>query len=31
MSVWAMNKDRAYRKDFKDYPKRRKSIVPFLF
>ncbi|XP_003385897.1 PREDICTED: very-long-chain enoyl-CoA reductase-like [Amphimedon queenslandica] len=31
MTVWAMNKHRAYRKEFKDYPRNRKSIVPFLF
>ena len=30
MSVWAIGKHRNYRKEFKDYPKGRKAIVPFL-
>lgn len=30
MSVWAMGKHRNYRKEFKDYPKGRKAILPFL-
>lgn len=30
MSVWALGKHRNYKKEFKDYPRGRKSIVPFL-
>ena len=30
MAVWALGKHRNYRKEFKDYPRSRKSIVPFL-
>jgi len=30
MAVWAMAKHRNYRKEFKDYPKGRKAIIPFL-
>ncbi|KAL9951670.1 hypothetical protein ACROYT_G044388 [Oculina patagonica] len=30
MSVWAIGKHRNYRREFKDYPKGRKAIVPFL-
>ena len=30
MAVWALGKHRAYKKDFSDYPKGRKAIVPFL-
>ncbi|KAM7439463.1 arrestin protein [Porites harrisoni] len=30
MAVWAIGKHRNYRKEFKDYPKGRKAIVPFL-
>lgn len=30
MSVWAIGKHRNYRKEFKDYPKGRKAIIPFL-
>lgn len=30
MSVWAVKKHRNYRKEFPDYPRSRKSIVPFL-
>ncbi|CAH3175291.1 unnamed protein product [Porites lobata] len=30
MTVWAIGKHRNYRKEFKDYPKGRKAIVPFL-
>lgn len=30
MSVWAKGKHRRYKKEFKDYPKKRKAIVPFL-
>ena len=29
MTVWALGKHRNYRKEFKDYP-RRKAIIPFL-
>ncbi|XP_033738774.1 very-long-chain enoyl-CoA reductase-like [Pecten maximus] len=30
MAVWALGKHRNYKKEFKDYPRNRKSIVPFL-
>ncbi|ELT92574.1 hypothetical protein CAPTEDRAFT_167372 [Capitella teleta] len=30
MTVWAMGKHRNYRKEFKEYPRGRKSIIPFL-
>ncbi|CAJ0960252.1 unnamed protein product, partial [Mesorhabditis belari] len=30
MTIWAQNKHRAYKQEFKDYPKGRKAIVPFL-
>ncbi len=30
MSVWALGKHRNYRRDFKEYPRSRKAIVPFL-
>ncbi|XP_073228020.1 probable very-long-chain enoyl-CoA reductase art-1 [Porites lutea] len=30
MAVWAIGKHRNYRKEFEDYPKGRKAIVPFL-
>ena len=30
MAVWALGKHRNYKKEFKDYPRGRKSIVPFL-
>lgn len=30
MLVWALGKHRAYKKDFADYPRGRKAIVPFL-
>lgn len=29
MAVWAMGKHRNYKKEFKNYP-RRKAIIPFL-
>ncbi|KAK9718927.1 Ubiquitin family [Popillia japonica] len=29
MTVWAINKHKAYKKEFKDYP-RRKAIIPFV-
>ncbi|ETN63833.1 synaptic glycoprotein sc2 [Anopheles darlingi] len=30
MTVWALGKHRNYKKEFKDYPKGRKAIIPFL-
>ncbi|XP_022169692.1 probable very-long-chain enoyl-CoA reductase art-1 [Myzus persicae] len=30
MAVWALGKHRNYNKEFSDYPKYRKSIIPFL-
>lgn len=30
MYIWAAQKHRAYKKDFPDYPKSRKIIVPFI-
>ena len=30
MSQWALKKHKRYRKEFKDYPKNRKAIIPFL-
>nr|CAG4635569.1 EOG090X097L [Artemia franciscana] len=30
MTVWALGKHRNYKKEFKDYPRNRKSIVPFV-
>ncbi|XP_063431024.1 very-long-chain enoyl-CoA reductase-like [Mytilus trossulus] len=30
MAVWAIGKHKNYKKEFKDYPRGRKSIVPFL-
>lgn len=30
MAVWAIGKHRNYRKEFKDYPKGRKAIIPFF-
>lgn len=30
MSMWALGKHRNYKKEFPDYPKQRKAIVPFL-
>ena len=30
MAVWTMAKHRNYRKEFKDYPKGRKAIFPFV-
>ncbi|KAK3090656.1 hypothetical protein FSP39_013421 [Pinctada imbricata] len=30
MAVWALGKHRNYKKEFKDYPRKRKSIIPFL-
>ncbi len=30
MTVWALKKHQRYRKDFKDYPRGRKAMFPFL-
>jgi len=30
MSVWAIGKHKQYRKEFKEYPRGRKAIIPFL-
>jgi len=30
MAVWALGKHRNYKKEFQDYPKRRKAIIPFV-
>ncbi|XP_050424214.1 probable very-long-chain enoyl-CoA reductase art-1 [Adelges cooleyi] len=30
MALWALGKHRNYKKEFPDYPKNRKSIIPFL-
>nr|CAG4643333.1 EOG090X097L [Ilyocryptus agilis] len=30
MAVWALGKHRAYKRDFKDYPRGRKAIIPFV-
>jgi len=30
MIVWALGKHRNYRAEFKDYPKRRKAVIPFI-
>jgi very-long-chain enoyl-CoA reductase len=30
MAVWAIGKHKAYKKEFRDYPKGRKAIVPFV-
>ncbi|XP_066932738.1 very-long-chain enoyl-CoA reductase-like [Clytia hemisphaerica] len=30
MTVWALKKHRNYRKEFKDYPRSRKAIYPFV-
>lgn len=30
MAVWALGKHRNYRREFRDYPRQRKAIVPFL-
>ena len=31
MTIWAWGKHRNYKREFKDYPRNRKPIVPFLF
>ncbi|EFX76310.1 hypothetical protein DAPPUDRAFT_199063 [Daphnia pulex] len=30
MVIWAIGKHRSYKKDFKDYPRGRKAIIPFV-
>lgn len=30
MQLWALKKHRRYQKDFTDYPKDRKSMIPFI-
>ncbi|KAJ8976970.1 hypothetical protein NQ317_018060 [Molorchus minor] len=30
MALWALGKHRNYKKEFPDYPKQRKAIIPFL-
>lgn len=30
MTMWALGKHRNYKKEFKDYPKQRKAIIPFV-
>jgi len=30
MTMWALGKHRNYKKEFKDYPKNRKAIIPFI-
>ncbi|XP_050525217.1 probable very-long-chain enoyl-CoA reductase art-1 [Daktulosphaira vitifoliae] len=30
MAVWALGKHKNYKKEFSDYPKNRKAIIPFL-
>lgn len=30
MLLWALKKHKRYRKEFPDYPKRRKAMVPFI-
>ncbi|XP_070503438.1 probable very-long-chain enoyl-CoA reductase art-1 [Chironomus tepperi] len=30
MAVWALGKHRNYKKEFKEYPKNRKAIIPFI-
>jgi len=30
MSIWAIGKHKNYKKEFKDYPKQRKAIIPFI-
>jgi very-long-chain enoyl-CoA reductase len=31
MALWALKKHKQYRQDFKDYPRSRKAMFPFLF
>ena len=30
MAVWAFGKHRNYKKEFENYPKNRKAIIPFI-
>lgn len=30
MTVWAIGKHKAYKKEFSQYPKTRKAIIPFI-
>lgn len=30
MAIWALGKHKNYRKEFKDYPKGRKAIIPYV-
>jgi very-long-chain enoyl-CoA reductase len=30
MTMWALGKHRNYKKEFRDYPKKRKAIIPFI-
>eukprot|EP00828_Plagiopyla_frontata_P048523 TRINITY_DN9327_c0_g1_i1.p1 TRINITY_DN9327_c0_g1~~TRINITY_DN9327_c0_g1_i1.p1 ORF type:complete len:329 (-),score=37.63 TRINITY_DN9327_c0_g1_i1:63-1049(-) len=30
MTIWALDKQKRYKKEFPDYPKQRKAIIPFL-
>ncbi|XP_055693549.1 probable very-long-chain enoyl-CoA reductase art-1 [Lutzomyia longipalpis] len=30
MTMWALGKHRNYKKEFKDYPRQRKAIIPFV-
>lgn len=30
MTLWAIGKHKQYKAEFKDYPKNRKAIIPFL-
>ena len=30
MLVWALGKHAAYKKEFKDYPRGRKALIPFI-
>lgn len=30
MTIWALGKHKAYKKEFSQYPKNRKSIIPFV-
>jgi len=31
MAQWALDKHKSYKKDFPNYPKGRKALVPFIF
>jgi len=30
MLLWALKKHKAYKKEFKNYPRNRKAMVPFI-